>query len=76
MPAIVNGEYDERDIVASILSGEIVKNQRDEQRTAVDGRKYTIVGDDRAGLAFATVGKIIATAEGKRYFLITAYQWR
>ena len=73
---IEQGEYDDRDITHSILTGSLRKVEADDQRRAVDGKIYTIVGEDRRGLAFGTVGKMIKGPQGKVYFLITAFAWR
>jgi len=70
------GECTLDDIECSILTGEIVAVQKDEVGGAVDGHKYVIQGRSRCGMGFETVGKIIKMADGKRYFVITAYNYR
>ena len=73
---IADGEYSEADIEMCIATGAIVKTQRDETGTSVDGNKYAIRGADCCGLAFETVGKIIEMVDGQTYFVITAYEPR
>jgi hypothetical protein len=58
----------------SILNAARITSQPDEKGAAVDGRKHTILGPDRAGLAFETVGKIMEGFEGEEYFIISAYE--
>jgi len=70
---LANGEYSTRDIEASILGGSIRRIEKDEEGQSVGGRKYVITGPNSAGMAFETVGKIIEWADGRKYFLITAY---
>ena len=73
---IADNEFERDDIEVSILTGELVKSQRDERGTALDRRKHTVRGWTRCGLPFETIGKIIEGADGKEYFVITGYQCR
>jgi len=70
---VASGQYSRADIEMSVLRGSITKNAKDEKGQSVDGRKYTITGPSSDGLAFETVGKVIESEEGRRYFFITAY---
>lgn len=54
----------------------IHKIEDDEQKAAVDGKKYTILGRDSQGESFYTCGKIILSRENRRYFFITAHEAR
>ena len=71
---IENGEFDEKDIETSIMSGWIDHSQKDEMQAAVDGRKYIIIGKSYSGLPFETVGKIVEGIQGEEYFVITAFK--
>jgi hypothetical protein len=73
---IADNEFGRDDIEVSILTGELVKSPRDEQGTAVDGRKHTVRGRTKCGLPFETVGKIIQGPDGNEYFVITGYEYR
>ena len=68
------GEFERRDIENSIESGKIRRVQRDEQKAAIDGNKYVIVGRSHNGLPFETVGKIVSLDEERQYFVCTAYR--
>ncbi len=70
---IAPNDYLVEDIEDSILSGSIVKSERDEVGVSVDGKKYTILGQTRDGLSLYTVGKIVRDDEGELYFVITIY---
>ncbi len=73
---LAQDEFTLSDVEYSVLLGRCVETQRDEQRVAVDGRKYTIRGRTSAGLPFETIGKIICGHDGNEYFFITAYEWK
>lgn len=73
---IANNDFTQDDIEVSVLSGNIVKSQRDDQEVALDGKKHTICGRTRSGLVFQTVGKIFEGVDGNQYFFITAYMYR
>jgi hypothetical protein len=69
--------FSEDDIVCCVTSAtRISKKQRDEQGTAKDGYKYTIVGKDLRGNSFYTAGKIFEGNHGTIYFFITAHHAR
>jgi hypothetical protein len=65
------GDFDDDDIVNSILNGKIKKTEKDEFYGSVNEKKYTIRGRCKNGLLFETVGKLLED-DGEYYFLITA----
>ncbi len=67
------GEVALRDIEHAILRGKISDVRPDEQKVAVDGKKYVICGRARSGLPLETVGKIIRGEDAQEYFLISVY---
>jgi len=67
------GDYTEADLQRCALTGTIHKREKDEYGEAVDGNKYTIVGQAVAGYPFYVVGKILRGEEGQYFFLITAH---
>lgn len=69
-----DGEYSEADLKHCVLTGTIHKREKDEYGEAVDGNKYTIVGQAVAGYPFYVVGKILRGEEGQYFFLITAHR--
>ncbi len=72
---IEDGWYEEEDLEHCICHAErIYKKENDELKTAVDGKKYVIVGKDRNGRSFYTVGKILKDDKDKFYFFITAHE--
>lgn len=72
---IEEGFFEEEDMVCCILSAtRIHKRERDEQRQAVHGMKYVILGRDTRGQLFYTVGKPVQNPQGLLYFYITAHQ--
>lgn len=72
--ALQAGEFDMDSVEYSILNAARITSQADEKSAAVDGKKHTVLGPDRAGLAFETVGKIMEGFEGEEYFIISAYE--
>jgi len=70
---IEEGWFDEDDIERCIETGFVCKKEKDEQRISVDGKKYTILGRDCAGVAFYCVGKIMKGDGAKLFFVITAH---
>lgn len=75
---IQEGDFDLEDMERCILSATVIqKEEPDELGTSVDGRKYTIIGLDAAGLSFYTCGKLIRSEDaGEFYFFITAHEQR
>jgi hypothetical protein len=72
---IEEGWYSEEDLEHCISAAtKIYKVERDELKTAVDGKKYVILGNDTYGCLFYTCGKILKDEEGKLYFFITAHK--
>ncbi len=72
---IEDGWYGEEDLECCICHAEkIYKKEKDELKTAVDGKKYVIKGKDTHGRSFYTVGKILKDDNGKFYFFITAHE--
>ncbi len=67
------GTFDTDDLIHSVLYGEVVKKERDEQRAA--RYKYTIVGPSRSGMTIYSCGKIVNLFE-KNYFIITFHETR
>ena len=70
---LASGEYSRADIESSVLPGSIRRSAKDEEGQSVGGRKYVITGPSSAGMAFETVGKVIESGDGRKYFFITAY---
>jgi hypothetical protein len=69
------GEFEEDDIEACLLTAhDFTKKMRDEFRQSVDGMKYVIIGKDRFGNDFYTVGKVMKDFTGRFYYYITAHQ--
>jgi len=74
---IEEGWFQEEDLEHCIETAvNIHKVEEDELKTAVDGKKYTILGRDTQGQPFYTCGKIILGKEGRVYFFITAHEAR
>jgi hypothetical protein len=73
---IENGYYTVNDLIACILSANLLhKVEEDDLSTAIDGKKYTILGKDTSKNPFYTCGKIIMGEGGCRlYFFITAHE--
>ncbi len=70
-----DGWYSEEDIERCISTAtKIYKVERDELKTAVDGKKYVILGKDTYGCLFYTCGKVKKDEESKLYFFITAHK--
>ena len=67
------GEVALRDIKHAILSGNIRDVRPDEEKVAVDGKKYVIRGRAPSGLPLETAGKIIKGEDGQEYFVISVY---
>jgi hypothetical protein len=67
------GIFDTDDLVHSVLYGEVIKKERDEQKASQ--YKYTIVGPSRSGASIYSCGKIINLFE-KIYFIITFHETR
>lgn len=74
---IEDGWFQEEDLEQCICTAtRIHKIGDDEQKTAVDGKKYTILGRDTQKEPFYTCGKIILSRENRLYFFITAHEAR
>lgn len=72
---IEEGWYQEEDLEQCICTAtRINKIETDELKTAVDGKKYTILGRDRYGQSFYTCGKVILAKGARLYFFITAHE--
>lgn len=73
---IGDGWFQEEDLEQCICSAtKIHKVEDDEQKTAMNGKKYTILGRDTLRKPFYTCGKIILSAqENRMYFFITAHE--
>lgn len=67
------GIFDTDDLIHAVLYGEVIKKERDEQKTSQ--YKYTIVGPSRSGVPLYSCGKIISFLE-KAYFIITFHETR
>lgn len=67
------GIFDTDDLIHSVLYGEVVKRERDEQETA--HYKYTIVGPSCSGTPIYSCGKIVSLFK-KTYFIITFHETR
>ncbi len=72
---IEDGWYTEEDLECCILTAtEIYKEEKDELKGSVDGKKYVIIGKDTYGERFYTCGKVKKDNDGKLYFFITAHK--
>lgn len=69
-----DGEFALRDIESCILEGSVRQIRRDKLDASKDGKEYVISGRSSNGLPFETVGKLIDTVDGEKFFLITAYR--
>jgi len=70
-----NGWYCNEDLEECVLSAKAFhKIENDEMKTAVDGKKYVILGKDGCGQRFYTCGKVLKDGNGKFYFFITAHR--
>lgn len=68
-------EFEEEDIEICVLEAtSITKKVRDEFKQSVDGMKYVILGKDRFGNDFYTVGKVMKDFTGRCYYYIKAHQ--
>lgn len=70
---IEEGMFTLEDVESAICTGYVQKTEQDELFQAVGKKKYVIVGRDTNGYGFYTVGKIMPSDEGRRYYLITAH---
>lgn len=61
------------DVENALLTGVIDNVENDDNGSAVDGKKYTLVGRSCDGVLIQTVGKIMMDEDGQYYFVITAY---
>jgi hypothetical protein len=62
------------DLEECILSAvDFDKIEDDELRTAVDGKKYSISGNDCFGRSFYACGKVKRDEDGNFYFFITGH---
>ena len=61
------------DLINSILHGEVVKKERDEQKKTQ--YKYTIVGPAHSGVSTYSCGKIVKLLQ-RNYFIITFHETR
>lgn len=74
---IEDGWFQEEHLEQCICTAtRIHKVEDDEQKTAMNGKKYTILGRDTQGQPFYTCGKIILAEAGRLYFFITAHEAR
>ena len=74
---VKEGWFQEEDLEQCICTAtRIHKIEDDELKTAVDGKKYTILGRDSQGEPFYTCGKIILSKDNRLYFFITAHESR
>ena len=72
---IAEGWYEAADLEQCIFTATTIhKIEVDDMKTALDGRKYTILGRDTQGEPFYTCGKILLNRHDQRqYFFITAH---
>jgi len=70
------GWFQEEDLEQCICTAtKIHKVEDDEQKTSINGKKYTILGRDTQRKPFYTCGKIILSSQENRlYFFITAHE--
>jgi len=72
---IEDGWFQEEDLEQCICTATgIYKVEDDEFKTAIDGKKYTVLGRDTQGQPFYTCGKMILAEKGRLYFFITAHK--
>jgi hypothetical protein len=67
------GDYSEEDLEHCILKGRVYKIEKDEMKSSIDNKKYTIKGKDTYENYFYTEGKIVMGASGNLYFFMTAH---
>ena len=70
---IENNFWTHDDVMSALLNGSIQKVEKDELGVSIDGKKYTMIGEDCYGCALTTAGKIIRDENGDNYLVITAY---
>ena len=74
---IEDGWFQEEDLEQCICTAtRIHKTEDDELKTAVDGKKHTILGRDTQRKPFYTCGKIILSQGNRLYFFFTAREAR
>ncbi len=70
---IANNCWEFDDVIQSLLTGAIQRAEKDDFGTAIDGKKYVILGSDCYGNSLETVGKIVRGDDGREYLVITVY---
>ena len=68
-----DGHFELEDLECSIVKGVLEKTESDEFRDSVGNKKYVIVGPDRCGYPFYSVGKIQSLDGSRIYLVITAH---
>jgi len=67
------GYFELEDLECSILNGAVEKTECDEFQDSVGNKKYTIIGPDKCGYLFYSVGKIQSFDGSRMYLVITAH---
>jgi len=70
---IEDGRFEVEDVECCVLNGKVTKTEADKMQHSIGNKKYIIEGPDTHGNAFYAVGKLLATDDGKLYFVITAH---
>lgn len=70
---VAEGYFELEDLEHALLKGSVRKTECDEFKDSLGNKKYIIVGPDRCGYEFYTVGKIQRLADSQIYLVITAH---
>ena len=67
------GYFETEDLECSIVNGTVEKTECDEFKDSVGNKKYIIIGPDRCGYLFYSVGKLQRLDGSRIYTVITAH---
>ena len=67
------GYFELEDLEHSIVNGHVEKTECDELEDSVGNKKYIIIGPDKCGYLFYSVGKIQSFDGSRLYIVITAH---
>jgi hypothetical protein len=68
-----DGYFELEDLECSIVNGTLEKTEEDELQDSVGNKKYIIIGPDKSGYLFYSVGKIQSFDGSRIYVVITAH---
>lgn len=70
---LADGYFELEDLEHSICNGTVAKTECDEFTDSVGNKKYTVIGPDKCGYLFYSVGKIQSFDGSRTYVVITAH---